>query len=96
MIPQARVEEIARKVASANLRKSAVEAIRSEPASDSEGRDVWRITVVIKPGEAAKLEGDKLLDVLVGIQQGLREEGEERFALVEYATRDELEQSGDS
>lgn len=94
MIAQAKVEEIAREVAKANLSKSDVEEIKSEPASDSEGRDVWRITVVIKPGAAARLEGDSLLDTLVAIQERLRKEGEERQAIVEYATREELRQSG--
>ena len=96
MIAQAKVEEIAREVAKAHLSKSVVEAIKSEPASDSEGHDVWRITLVIKPGAAKKLGGDSILDTLVGIQERLREEGEDRLAIVEYATREELEQSGDS
>ncbi len=96
MIPQSRVQQIAGEVAKANLSQSSVETITSEPASDSEGREALRITIVIKPGAAAKLDGDQLLDTLVQIQERLRSEGEERLAIVEYATKKELQESGDT
>lgn len=73
-----------------------VETVTSEPATDLEGREALRITIVIEPGAAAKLKGDSLLDTLVQIQERLRSEGEERLAIVEYATKEELEESGDS
>jgi hypothetical protein len=55
-----------------------------------------RITIVIKPGSAAKLGGDAVLDTLVQIQEELREAGEERFPIVKYVTEEELQDSGDS
>jgi hypothetical protein len=40
--------------------------------------------------------GRPILDTLVQIQDRLREAGEERFPIVEYATEEELAESGDS
>jgi len=68
----------------------------SQPTVDSEGRDALRITIVIESGAAARIKGDAALDTLVQIQDRLREAGEERFPIVEYATKEELEESGDS
>ena len=96
MITDSRVRQIAGEVAAATLRPTTIEAVQSEPATDSEGREALRITIVIKPGAAAKLNGDSLLDTLVEIQGRLPSEGEERLAIVEYATKEELEESGDS
>ena len=96
MIPIARVDEIAGEVARANLSQSLVEEVTSEASSDVKGGDALRITIVLKPGAATQLEGDKVLDTLVEIQERLQREGEERFAFVEYATREELADNGDS
>jgi len=63
---------------------------------DSEGHEALRITIVIKPGSESRIKGDATLDTLVGIQDRLRSEGEERFAIVEYATKRELSAGGDS
>ena len=94
MISQTEVQRIANEVATANL-DQAVESVRSEPASDSHGRDALRITIVIRPGAAQELPGDSLLETLVEIQERLQRVGEERFAIVEYATLDELEEIGE-
>jgi hypothetical protein len=65
---------------------------------DFEGRDAVRITIVLDPAAAASMKsrGDAVLDTLVEIKQALRNEGEERFPIVEYATQEELNESGDS
>ena len=51
--------------------------------------------IVINPGAESKITGDAALDTLVGIKSRLRREGEERVAIVEYATTEELEAGGD-
>jgi hypothetical protein len=96
MLSQKEIVEIAREVAAANLTISFVTDVLSEPAVDSEGRGALKITIVIEPGAATKISGDATLDTLVQIQDRLREAGEERFPIVEYATQEELEESGDS
>jgi len=51
---------------------------------------------VIKPGAESKISGDAALDTLVGIRDRLRLAGEERLAIIDYATKEELDASGDS
>jgi hypothetical protein len=96
MLKRDEIVRIAREVATAHLTPQIVKDVLSEPASDSEGRDALRITIVIPPGSAAKLKGDAVLDTLVQIQNRLSEAGEERFPIVEYATEEELQESGDT
>jgi hypothetical protein len=96
MLTKSRIETIAREVASATLKRSASGTVISEPTIDSEGRDALRITIVIEPNAIDRLKGDALLDTLVQIQDRLREAGEERFPIVEYATEKELQESGGS
>ena len=96
MLAKNRIIEIANNVATANLTSSSVSNIVSDSAIDSEGREALRITIVIKPGAATRIRGDAALDILVQIQDRLREAGEERFPIVEYATQEELEEGGDS
>ncbi len=95
MLNEKRVREIAREVAGANLASSNVASVSSGPAIDSEGHDALRITIVIESGAESRISGDAVLDTLVGIKDRLRREGEERLAIVEYATKEELEASGD-
>jgi len=96
MLHEKRIQEIAQEVASANLTSANVSSVSSSTAIDSEGREALRITIVIKPGSRSRIKGDATLDTLVGIQDRLRSEGEERFAIIEYATKRELSESGDS
>jgi type IV secretory pathway VirJ component len=96
MIENERVAEIAAQIATANL--ASVSAAKSEATVDSEGRDALKITIVLMPGSTASIESkaDAVLDTLVQIKNRLQEEGEERFPIVEYATQEELDESGDS
>jgi len=95
MLDEKRIREIAQEVAAANLASANVTSVSSSAAIDSEGHDALRITIVIKSGAETKIRGDATLDTLVGIKDRLRREGEERLAIVEYATKEELEASGD-
>lgn len=96
MLDEKRIREIAQEVAVANLASSNVSSVLSSTAIDSEGHDALRITIVIKSGAELKIKGDATLDTLVGIKDRLRREGEERLAIVEYATKEELELGGDT
>jgi hypothetical protein len=96
MLNEQRIQKIAQEVASAKLASSNISSILSSTAIDSEGHEALRITIVIKAGSESRIKGDATLDTLVGIQHRLRSEGEERFAIVEYATKEELEAGGDS
>jgi hypothetical protein len=96
MLQEKKIRQIAQEVATANLSSANFTSITSSTAVDSEGHEALRIIIVIKPGAASKIEGDAALDTLVQIQDRLRNEGEERFPIVEYATAEELSESGDS
>jgi hypothetical protein len=96
MLHEKRIQEIAQEVASEKLTSANVSSVSSSAAIDSEGHEALRITIVIKPGSESRIKGDATLDTLVGIQDRLRSEGEERFAIVEYATKRELSEGGDS
>jgi 2-methylisocitrate lyase-like PEP mutase family enzyme len=95
MLDEKRIRQIAQEVATANLSSANFTSIGSSTAVDSEGHEALRITIVIKPGAASKIDGDAALDTLVQIQDRLRKEGEERFPIVEYATAEELSESSD-
>lgn len=90
MIDTMRISEIAGEVARTGVADSSLERIVTEPATDSQGNEALRIILVLKPDAAQKLTGDQALDLLVGIQRRLRDAGEERFPIVEYATEQEL------
>jgi hypothetical protein len=95
MLDEKRIRKIAQEVASANLTSANISSVSSRPTIDSEGHDALRITIVIKSGSESKIGGDAALDTLVGIKDRLRREGEERLAIVEYATKEELDAGGD-
>lgn len=95
MITPAEVDTIAAAAARANLSANAVLRVFSEPTLDSEGKDALHLTIVVAPEAVDALEGDALLDTLVQIQRDLQKAGEDRFAIVEYATEAELGPNGD-
>jgi|HubBroStandDraft_4_1064222.scaffolds.fasta_scaffold1451418_1 hypothetical protein len=95
MLTPAQISEVAEEVARAKLTPNVVKQVLAEPTTDSEGHEALRVTIVIEPGAANRIKGDSILDTLVQIQDRLREAGEDRFAIVEYATQDELEAGGD-
>lgn len=96
MLDPAKIVEIVGEVARSNLKSTSVTEVLVEPAIDSEGHEALRITIVVEPTAAARLKGDAVLNTLVQIQDRLQEAGEDRFPIVEYATKDELENGGDS
>jgi hypothetical protein len=96
MIAAKKIDEIAEEVAGEELRAANVKSVTSDSATDSEGRDAVRITIVLRPGAAETIDGDAALDTLVKIQQKLQEAGEQRRAIVEYATEEELAEGGDT
>jgi hypothetical protein len=76
-----------------DLGRNTVIRVEHEPAIDSQGRDALRITLVIAPGAVRRLRGEATLNALVRLHERLREMGEERTPIVEYATEAELTQS---
>lgn len=90
MIAPAEINSIATKAARAHLSKKTVQRVFSEPTIDSRGEGALRVTIVVAPNAVEEIEGDALLETLVQIQQDLQRAGEERLAIVDYATEAEL------
>lgn len=63
------------------------------PTTDSQDRDALTITVVIPPGATHRLK-DRVLDALVAVRKRLRELGDDRTPIIEYATEAELVEDG--
>jgi len=63
--------------------------VELQPTTDYQGRDALKITVVIAPGATQRLK-DRVLDALVALQKRLREMGDSRVPIIEYATEAEL------
>jgi hypothetical protein len=96
MLDDKKIRQIASEVATANISGGNFTSVISGPAIDSEGHEALRITIVIKPGAEPKINGEAALNTLVQIQDRLRKAGEERFPIIEYATKKELRESGSS
>jgi hypothetical protein len=94
MLDEKRIHEIAFRVAADNLTPN-FSSVISGSAVDHEGHEILRITIVIGPDAISKIDGDTALNTLVQMQDQLQREGEERFAVIDYATQEELADSGD-
>jgi len=96
MLENKEIIQIAKRIATANLSSQNFTSIASSTGVDSAGQEALRITITIPPGAESKITGDAALNTLVQMQDSLREAGEDRFPIIEYATTKELAESGDS
>lgn len=97
MLELAKVNDVVKKAASAVLkRRAGLQRVFSEPTSDSQGHDALHITIVLKPGGADKISGDMALDTLVEVERALRGASEDRLPIIDFATEEELESSGET
>lgn len=90
--PKEAFGRLMRHALSVELGKDNVVRLDWEPATDSQGRDALKITVVITPGATQSLKDGASLDALVKLQERLREMGDDRTPIVQYATEAELAQ----
>ena len=78
----------------AELGAENVVRVEFEPATDSQGQDALKITVVIAPGSTEKLAKGASLSALVRLQERLSKMRDDRTPIIEYATEAELAQDG--
>ncbi len=95
MLQPVDIEREAVEVARKNLGAKHVVRAIAAPAVDLDGDDAWRITIVIEPEAVDAIGGDAVLDNLVQIHERLRQHGDERLPIVDFATEEELRE-GDS
>jgi len=97
MLDHTAIADIAYKIASAKFKPIRIEKVLVEPTSDMDGRDAIELTVILAPVTVARLKnkGDAAAGTLVSILDHLQGAGDDRFPIIRYATRAELESVGD-
>lgn len=90
---EARVRRVRQALASELGSDSILRVELVEPTTDYQGQDALRITVVIAPGTTQSLKG-RVLDALAALRKRLREMGNGRIPIIEYATEAELAEDG--
>lgn len=95
MLHEKDIEALAVEIARSELGSREVEGATAELTSDSWGEDAISVTIVIAEGALDRVSDDAVLDTLVGIRKRLQASGDERFPIIGYVTRKELETVGD-
>jgi hypothetical protein len=80
--------------AAATLTRSRISRVFSTPMTDSQGDDALEVTIVLSADHADDVDGDGALATIGKVQRDLQDAGEMRFAIVTFATEDELEPNG--
>lgn len=96
MIEAADVARIADEVARKKLGAENVVRAQAEPMIDWTGAEAWRVLIVLAPDAVSRIPDDAALDNLVALQKSVQRAGDDRFAIVEYATEEELAKGDDS
>jgi hypothetical protein len=92
LAPKDAFGRLIRQALSEKLGEDNVVRVEYGPTTDSWGRDALKIMVVVAPDAAQRLANAAVLDALVQLRQRLREMGEDRTPIVQYATEADLEQ----
>ncbi len=91
MLEAPQLKQIALDIFGKNLPKYELTDVVAVPMTDSDGEAALRITLVLTPETADAMTGTEVLKLLVELKDAFVREGEESFALVEYATPDDLD-----
>jgi hypothetical protein len=90
MLHDKQLQQLARQIVGKRLPALKLDDVLTENTTISSGEAGLRITLVLTPESAETMSGDDVLKLLVSIREGLEREGEDRFPIVEYATKDDL------
>ena len=91
IIGRAPPEGIIESVVREHFGERGVRDVWVQPFDDYDGGDSLRVTVVLDPATAKKLDGETAIRLIGALRRRLEDLGEERLPVVEYATRDEIE-----
>jgi hypothetical protein len=89
--PEGTFAKLIQHAAADALGKENVVDVKVATTADSQGQKALKITVVIAPDAIQRLDGDRVLNALVKIQDTLNQMGDGRTPIVEYATEAELD-----
>jgi hypothetical protein len=78
------IEQIVKRIATANLSRGSVQSVVSQPMIDSEGQEAVQITITLTSGSTASVKGDAALNTFIEIKDKLRDQGDTRFPFVEF------------
>ncbi|MBS3927643.1 MAG: hypothetical protein KGZ65_03510 [Sphingomonadales bacterium] len=92
MLETLQLQKLAREIVAKRMPKVEVADVLTVPITDSEGEAALRITFVLTPESVDAITGEDALKLLVELKDALFRKGEERFAIIEYATPDDLEE----
>jgi hypothetical protein len=85
------VNRVAEKAAAMALRRVGISRVFSEPMIDADGQAALDVTVVLKRGTLPEVTGADAARTMVRVSQALEKSGEERPAIIQFATEEELE-----
>lgn len=95
MLEALELQKLARTIVSKRLPAVRLDDVLALPFTDSEGESALRITLFLSPESVDSISGKDALKLLVDIKDALFREGEERFAVLEYATADDVPSDDD-
>ncbi len=93
MLNAPELQKLAREIVKRRMPSVCLDDVVTEDTTSSEGEAALRIILVLTPETVDAITGDDALKLLLDINDSLQREGDDRFAIVEYATADDL--SGD-
>ena len=96
MIDAPEVARIAENVAREKFGAENVVRATAEPMVDWTGAEAWRVLIVLAQDAVSRIPEDAALDNLVALQKSVQRAGDDRFAVIEYATEEELAQGDDT
>lgn len=86
MLEDPQIQQMMKQVAAGIFPAEQLLNVSSEVASDEEGKDALRITLIITDEAAGKLTGKQLTDLLVELHDSLLHQGDDRFPHLYFAT----------
>lgn len=90
MLNAPELQKLARTLVKKRMPTVRLDDVVAENTTSSDGDPALRITLILTPELVDAITGEDALKLLVDINDGLRREGDERFAIVEYATADDV------
>jgi hypothetical protein len=86
MLPVNRINDIALKVATANLGPANVTSVVASTVISSSSVEALQITIVLARGSASTVTGEIAANTVFDMNKKLQDAGEERFSIIRYST----------
>lgn len=94
MLDLTQIDRVAGAAARVALSAQSFLRAQSEPTTDSDGHEALLVTLVINDLGRSPVSGEAASNAIVRVKQELRQAGEDRTAIVEFATEGDLATDG--